>query len=354
MNILILVSHPFELWFNSFIYKLLKTQELNVSILLVKSENSKIDYKTLFVKLYSKNLNFLQIIIPEESKSLKKLFPNYQTTKLIRRQITNFINVQEYILICHDKSKFSSRVIMSMFSKIILIQPGTNKNFEQYRFVFSETIRDFFLSIVYRTAPNLIYKLNSTNNIRHVILLSSKPFIIYRSGLWNETNSIRIRDHREISLPPRKILLLGFRHYSWDWVTSDLREKMINECINEIEKYPSSSILYIPHPRESDREFNDLKKKLNSPIALLDGTWPAEIVFTLDLEIDLCIGFGSTALSSARSVGLPTVAIYDRFDIPNEIENVFREIVEIDLVLDKCNNPLSSIMLAINSFTLKS
>ena len=241
-----------------------------------------------------------------------------------------------------------------MFSKIILIQPDSNKNLAQYKFVFSETIRDFFLSRIYRTAPNLIYKLNSTNNVRHVTLLSSKPVVIYRSGSWDETNSIRIREQREISLPPRKVLVLGFRHYSWDWVTSDLREKIVHECINEIEKYPSSSILYIPHPRESDREFNDLKQKLNSPITLLDGTWPAEIIFTLDLEIDLCIGFGSTALSSARSVGLPTVAIYDRFDIPNGIRNVFREIVELDLGVDKCDNPLSSIMMVIDSFTLKS
>ena len=216
---------------------------------------------------------------------------------------------------------------MSEFNNGILIQTQEKYSRRSYRLSKIETIVDLILSLTYRSFPNIVFKVRGTNNIRYLKLLCSKFKVVYREGGSGTKNSIRICQARSYKVPPRKILFIGFRHTAWDFVNENLRTEIIDECVRIINEYPNSEISYIPHPRESENEFRYLIDKTKASIKLLPKNLPAEIIFTLDKEIDLCIGFGSTALASAQSMGIPIITIYKKIKLAKEITEAFDQII---------------------------
>jgi hypothetical protein len=165
--------------------------------------------------------------------------------------------------------------------------------------------------------------------------------VVYRSGPWIAGKSICINEQRSISNSESKegtILLLGFRFTFWDWMTDDLLKQILVKIEEYLGIYPDYEVLYLPHPRESGEEFRLIKKAITRKMRNIGKGVPAEIVLEKVRSIKVCIGFGSTALSSAQSLGVLTLSVFQDIDCPPGVKIIYESILNRNFIKEYPNS----------------
>lgn len=342
MKIAIVISHPFELWFNQYVFQELSREfgADSITLILVSGQGNSLEYSSIVSELYGSKVSIMHLGNVKISKSLKLIGATFCEKTKIERRLAHHFSKGEATVIMHDKSRLTSRIIASHFKKVILIQDQDSetylreKNFH-YSLALKETLRDYFFSGILGVSPNKIYRIKDTNSTVHVKNEMKRAKVVYRSGPWIAGKSICINERRSISNSESKegtILLLGFRFTFWDWMTDDLLKQILVKIEEYLGIYPDYEVLYLPHPQESGEEFRLIKKAITRKMRNIGKGVPAEIVLERVRSIKVCIGFGSTALSSAQSLGVLTLSIFQDIDCPPGVKIIYDSILNRNFI----------------------
>ncbi len=333
VKILIVVSHPFELWFNKYVLdELLDSFTINeIGIIWARSHHEDhVDYNRILKSFYPENLKIFEIDCLDFNKSMRHLLRTLKKANRLRKNLRSIKSRKSPILILHDKTRIASRVIMSEFSKIILIQQESRDDNYSYRIMMQETLRDFIVSFLLKIQNARYYALRETENIASVRIKNKGFRVLYWDQSGDRPDIIKIRNSNIFRTANRgtNVLFLGFRFSQWSWFT-DRHLVAVTEFLRDFLKHCDfNRILYLPHPRESSEEYVYFSKEFPMIFEKLDKLTPAEILLETRTDIGLVVGFGSTALKSAQILGIPHVSIYQEIDMPKEVERVFNDIVQ--------------------------
>lgn len=342
MKIAIVISHPFELWFNQYVFQEVsrKFGADSVTLILIFGQGNSLDYSYLLPELYGSKVSLIHLGNVKISKSLKLIGAAFCQKTKIKRRLADHFKKGEATVIMHDKSRLTSRIIASYFKKMILIQNQDSETYLRekdfhYRFALKETLRDYFFSVILGISPNKIYRVRDTSSSVYVKNDMKRTKVLYRSGPWIAGKSICINEKRDLSDNESKkatILLLGFRFTSWAWMTDEILKQTLEKIEEYLGMYPDFEILYLPHPRESVEEFRLIERTITREMRNIGKGVPAEIVLEKVKSIKVCIGFGSTALSSARSLGVLALSVFNETDCPPSVKKLYEAVLNSNFI----------------------
>ena len=272
------------------------------------------------INVFIKNeLNFkIQIIdFKEESSSKLQRLLNFKKLDKFLNKISN-----NFTLIILDKSKLSSRYLISKFSKVILIQ--NNEDFNNYKLNIKETIKELFKSIITQTIPVLIYS-DETKFSKLVY-----TFKIYDKYIIKSNFSLlpRVKINKD---DEGMIVLFGSRFYNWNFINQNSIEEFVKKIILHIVSLnPNKKINYLSHPRESGKEISFLKKNLGSSLVIHKNYLNAEHFLIKNHNVVKTYSIGSTASISAHHMGFKSYVFYKMLKIKKSnisaFDNVLRNL----------------------------
>jgi hypothetical protein len=348
MKIAILISHPFELWFNQYVFQEVsrKFGADSVTLILASGQGNSLDYSSLVSELYGSKVSIIHLGSVKITKSLKLIKATLGEKTKIKRRLANHFKKGEATVIMHDKSRLTSRIIASHFKKVVLIQNQDSKTYLNeknfhYSLDLKETLRDLFFSKILQISSNKIYRIKDTNSSVYVKNKMKSAKVVYRSGPWITGKSICINERRDMSNSESNegtILIFGFRFTSWGWMTDEMLQQTLLKIEEYIGMYPDFEIFYLPHPRESEEEFRIIEKAITRKMRNIGKGVPAEIVLEKVKSIQVCIGFGSTALSSAQSLGVFALSLFQEIDCPQSVKKIYESILNSNFTKEYPNS----------------
>lgn len=268
------------------------------------------NFKSILVVPFSYNSS--RVIRIKEMLSLKKWFRK------------NIDRNNKFVLL--DKSKVLSRFFIKKCKKVILIQQA-EKIDNSYKINIRKTLLDFVKSMITGSKFAIIYSQKNSKN--HIF--AYKP-ILFNKKIEIVFNDVNLKENKFGVLPSlknnsdgKKVIIFGSRFFDWPFIKNktEFLDKIKNVHKKIYESHKTLDFFYIPHPRESEKEYYYLKDFYDSKIKLVKNFFSSEQFLMQNLDVFYTYSIGSTSSQSAFLMGFKSQVLYKIFNFPKSVENSF-------------------------------
>lgn len=269
--------------------------------------------------LISKSFPFLRIEYVEFGEGEATLFKRLTTFK----RLQNSFRVSNKTIILLDKSKLSSRFILKTHNKKILLQ-ATSVDISELDFDWFRSFKESCKSLYLNLGLTRIY--SDKNSYAYEILVN-----LYKAQvIQSNCQFIPLNENRESSIPTDEILVFGSRFWDWPFFEQTQYNLLIQIYREVFETLGVKQVRYMPHPRESGREFEYLKSNLDYKFHIVEGYLNAEHYLLVNKHIMQTFSIGSTASRSSAQYGIKSIVCYRHLNLDKQSELLFDNIFKDD------------------------
>ena len=309
-NVIGVVNHQFDLIFFIRLSTFLKADNFELIV-----NNRLFDRKQkIYIENKYTNIKFLFYDFGEERRNsiLRYIYlfkVNCQLNKVVQKN---------KILISLDKSKLTSRILLRKSNQAIIVQQQENHNSFSldFKWTLKESVKSFFLGL----GITKVFS-NSTGYVRkYVVNLKSTEVIYPEFSLLPPLTCIS---------KSNIVVIFGSRFFSWNFIEFEKFIKNLRKFYLSIQiMHPQSELVYIPHPRESSREYEFIVRELKINMVKIHNYLCAEHFLIENPNVNTCYSISSTASKSAYELGFNSFVYYKIFGFPREIVDSFDEIFQ--------------------------
>ena len=321
------VLHIYDLIFFYRLQSFLNSNKKNFLVELVISSRLYEDKRLKqFVEKYFKSKLIIPIYLYDEPNFAKKIYQIYNLKFWVR----SFMDKNNKLLLL-DRSSPLSRMFIKEFHSAILIQQVEFYS-QSFQFDYLGFVKDFFKSLIYGSILIKHYKINESNNhMRYLEFFKrNKPKIIFQTHNKLIKNRFEL-PRLEVNEHSHKIAIFGNRFLTWEFFKNqekiDFEQKILNIYKLIYQKYQETyKFIYLKHPRESEDEFNLLKKIFNNSIQLDEKHISSEAFLIENRDIERTFSINSTSSHSSYSMGFKSKVFYKMLGLNNIVSRVYDHI----------------------------
>lgn len=322
-KLVLYIGHSFDLAYFSRLIPLINSNKIFYVIVIVAKGryfNEMHSLKSHLGKFSDSQIFIEKKDIPAYSKNVfKSIFNGIKLLQKIKH-----IDRKRSILISIDKSTFMANLLNSKFENVLLIQtiePDDNELKKYYKFRYWRTVWFNVFNILTLSKIVAIYvNKGSKGKVHKFRVINPKFDVIFR----NQTDLKNKLLLPEVSTQPRskKILIFGSRYNEWSYFQEnlDLNKQKIFDFYSYIGiLFKGYEFLYKPHPKETGREFSEIRSLFSDQIKNVGNALNSELFLLENTDIEFCFSINSTSSISAYEMGFNSKVFYPILKFPPDL-----------------------------------
>ena len=324
-SIFLIAKHRFDFIFYLRLLENYKKKDLNFLLLVDKKL-----YKEKAIKKFLYHLNIEFILMPAISRNLNNIAQT--SIDIIKFKLWISKLPRNNLSIILDKSDIISRIFLKSQKNILLIQQIENFS-SNYKVNLRSTF--FYLILSFLLKAKIMIYYDHKYSAKHVKFLKFLPFnkpknVLYLTNKKKYTQSIYL-PHLKNLKKNKKIVIFGSRFNDWrayESYKNDFQKDIVLIYEKIAKKFNKNyEIDYIPHPKESNYEFNLINKIFDKRIYNRKNQYfSSEHYLINNKDVSYTYSIGSTSSLSSHDMGFTSKVFYKMLKIDKKLQRVFEDI----------------------------